>query len=142
MSDKQVSVWALQVYRRLAGAFPEEFLRVHGEEMDLLTEDIIREVAARGGMAGLIPTIPRILADVALRLPIEYSVELGQNLKYGARMLAKSPGATLASVISLGIGIGMTTSVYSEMESFILRDVPHVVEPGKVVLRSESDPIR
>jgi len=133
MSEKQVSAWALKIYRRIAGAFPEEFRRIHGEEMDLLTEDMIRDVAARRGTAGLIPTMLRILADVALRLPVEYAAELGQNVRYGARMLMKSKGATIASILSLGIGIGMTTSMYSEMESFLLRDLPGAREPEGLV---------
>ncbi|MEO8027236.1 MAG: ABC transporter permease, partial [Bryobacteraceae bacterium] len=133
MSGAQASQWALRMYRRLAGSFPEEFRRIHGEEMDTLTEDMIREVAARRGTAGLIPTLLRILVDVAWRLPVEYAAELGQNIRYGARMLWKSRGATAASVISLGIGIGMTTSVFSEMESFLLHDVPGVQDPEKLV---------
>ncbi len=133
MSEKQVSAWALKIYRLLANAFPEEFRRVHGDEMDQLTEDMIRDVAARRGSSGVIPVVARILWDVAKCLPGEYAQELSQNVKYGWRMLMKSKGATIASIVSLGIGIGMTTSVYSEMESFLLRDLPGAEKPKQLV---------
>jgi macrolide transport system ATP-binding/permease protein len=46
--------------------------------------------------------------------------DLWQDLRFGARMLLKSPGLTLIAVITLGLGIGANTTIFSAMESLIL----------------------
>ncbi len=59
--------------------------------------------------------------------------DLGQDARYGARMLLRSPGFTLVCVLSLGIGIGLNTSVFSQFESMIFRAIPQVADPDTLV---------
>ena len=66
--------------------------------------------------------------------PAEYLAEMWQDIRYGLRMLAGSPGFTAVAVISLTLGIGVATSAFSEMNGFVLRDVPGVENPGELVL--------
>lgn len=120
---------AWPIYRRLAEAFPHEFKLAFGDEMMQAGEDCIAEVAKRHGIAGVV----RLIADLALRLPLEYLSEVGRDLRYAARALAKSPGYALVGIASMGLGIGLTTNVYTEAWVLLTRTLSGVANPNQLV---------
>jgi hypothetical protein len=57
---------------------------------------------------------------------------LWQDIRYGCRLLAASPGFAIISVVSLAIGIGANCAIFSFADALLLRPLP-VARPGEVL---------
>src|SRR5262245_11593073 len=61
---------------------------------------------------------------------------LWQDVKFGARMLRKKPGFTAVAVLTLALGVGANTAIFSAMDGILHRALPRA-EPERLVLFSD-----
>ena len=47
-----------------------------------------------------------------------------QDIRYALRTLAKAPGVALVAIVTLGLGVGATTTVFSVVQGVLLRSLP------------------
>jgi hypothetical protein len=67
--------------------------------------------------------------------------DLRQDLRFGARMLLKNPGFTLIVLLTLNLGIGANTAIFSVVNAVMLRQLPFA-NADRLVRLNESNPER
>ena len=129
------------LFSRLMGAFRrrsldndfEAELQTHLEM--LMAENIQRGMTpdeARQGALRSLGNITRIKESQRDQRALPQIETLFADLKYGARTLQANPGFTLVAVLTLTLGIGVTTTVFTAYNAVALKALP-VADPNRVV---------
>jgi putative ABC transport system permease protein len=125
-------------YRGLLRMLPFDFRSEFGDDM----EETFREQRAatersRGSM-GLWKMWWSTIADIARMAPREHLSVLAQDTRYALRMMRKNRAYTLAAVAILGLGIGANTSIFSVVNSVLLKPLPYADGNRLLIVRQEG----
>jgi predicted permease len=63
-----------------------------------------------------------------------------QDVRYSLRMIAKAPGFAVIAILTLALGIGANTTIFSWVNSALLNPVPGLASPNEVVALTLSNP--
>ena len=59
-----------------------------------------------------------------------------QDVRYSLRMIAKAPGFAAIAILTLALGIGANTTIFSWINSTLLNPIPGLASPSEVVALS------
>jgi predicted permease len=126
--------------KRSAEDFAEE-VRAHLElEADELRSEGVSDDEATRRARVEFGSVRAATERFYLRSRIEWLDRLARDLRFGLRSLLQSPGFALTAILTLALGIGANTAVFSVMNAVLLRFLP-VTDPTRLVyLRPSNAP--
>jgi putative ABC transport system permease protein len=107
-----------RIYRRLLRLYPRDFSDDYADEMTRLYRDRVRGEGPTSVWLALI-------ADLARTAPNEQLSTLRQDVRHAWRTWRRTPVLALAAILTLALGVGANTAVFSVVHGVLLRPLPY-----------------
>jgi putative ABC transport system permease protein len=120
-------------YWALLHLLPFEFRSEFADDMEQAFCDEHQDVHARRNWRQHLAFWLRTFRDFARTAPQEHWDLLRQDLRVGVRLLVRNRGFSIAAILTLALGIGGTTAIFSVVNAVVFRPLPFP-EPDRLVL--------
>ena len=107
-----------RLYRQLLRMYPRDFTDDYGDEMTGLYRDRVRGEGAASVWVALV-------GDLMRTAPREQAATLVQDVRHAWRTWGRTPILALTAILTLAVGVGANTAVFSVVHGVLLRPLPY-----------------
>ena len=125
------------IYSALLRCYPLAFRDEYGDEMRLMFAEQLVDARRDGGRLKELALWAGAAADAVFVAPREHCHVILQDLRYAVRTMMARPGFTAVAIISLALGIGANTAIFSLWHGVLRATLPVVQKPDELVMLTD-----
>ncbi|HEX3878688.1 MAG TPA: ABC transporter permease, partial [Bryobacteraceae bacterium] len=125
------------VYRALLYFYPASFRHEFGDQMLAMFAGQIRDARQTGNVGEQFAIWMRAASDALTIAPKEHFHVIHQDLRYALRLMAAKPGFAAVAILSLALGIGASTAIFSLWNGVLNAPLPAVSHPEQLVMLTD-----